>query len=320
MAHLVETMFSVKERPWHGIGTIVTQAPTIEEGIRLAGLDWTVSLQDIQWAEGNLDQYKAVMRDDTKTCLGIVSNKYTPLQNIDAFKFFEPFVDNEFISLETAGCLDEGRRIWVLAKVNGDDMLIDEDDRVEKYLLLSNTHNATSAIKVGYCAIRVVCNNTLTAAESNVNSQLIKIHHRGDVIQSLDMVRDIMNVVNASFQTTEKMYKQLVAKTNICTADIEKYVKAVFSTEALEKSFNDNTALSAIELKLERKKLAQRVEELFASESKHNAWTLYNSFNYVLNHERGKDSRATYNSLWFGTGPGSYKQLDRKALKQMVLL
>lgn len=314
MAHLImenDSMFSVKQKPWHGLGTVVETAPTIEEGIKLANLDWTVDLKEVA-VDGNIVKgYKAAMRSDTNTCLGVVSDQYKILQNTEAFEFFQPFLDTEVASLETAGSLKNGKRVWVLAKINRDDMIIDKDDRVEKYILLSNSHDGTAAIKVGYCPIRVVCNNTLSAAEDSVNSQLIRVTHRGDIHATLDMVRDTMHVIDASFKTTEEMYKALAQKDNIKTEDIKKYVMAVYSRQDLKKNFEDNTAITEEEISAARKKLISRVEELFEMEYAHNAWTMYNSVNYVLNHERGRNLESSYNSIWFE----SAKRLDREALK-----
>ncbi|MBQ8043383.1 MAG: DUF932 domain-containing protein [Clostridia bacterium] len=314
MAHLImenDNMFSVKQKPWHGLGTVVETAPTIEEGIKLANLDWTVDLKEVA-VDGNIVKgYKAAMRSDTNTCLGVVSDQYKILQNTEAFEFFQPFLDTEVASLETAGSLKNGKRVWVLAKINRDDMIIDKNDRVEKYILLSNSHDGTAAIKVGYCPIRVVCNNTLSAAEDSVNSQLIRVTHRGDIHATLDMVRDTMHVIDASFKTTEEMYKALAQKDNIKTEDIKKYVMAVYSRQDLKKNFEDNTAITEEEISAARKKLISRVEELFEMEYAHNAWTMYNSVNYVLNHERGRNLESSYNSIWFE----SAKRLDREALK-----
>ena len=314
MAHLImenDNMFSVRQKPWHGLGTVVETAPTIEEGIKLANLDWTVDLKEVA-VDGNIVKgYKAAMRSDTNTCLGVVSDQYKILQNTEAFEFFQPFLDTEVASLETAGSLKNGKRVWVLAKINRDDMIIDKNDRVEKYILLSNSHDGTAAIKVGYCPIRVVCNNTLSAAEDSVNSQLIRVTHRGDIHATLDMVRDTMHVIDASFKTTEEMYKALAQKDNIKTEDIKKYVMAVYSRQDLKKNFEDNTAITEEEISAARKKLISRVEELFEMEYAHNAWTMYNSVNYVLNHERGRNLESSYNSIWFE----SAKRLDREALK-----
>ena len=314
MAHLImenDNMFSVRQKPWHGLGTVVETAPTIEEGIKLANLDWTVDLKEVA-VDGNIVKgYKAAMRSDTNTCLGVVSDQYKILQNTEAFEFFQQFLDTEVSSLETAGSLKNGKRVWILAKINRDDMIIDKNDRVEKYILLSNSHDGTAAIKVGYCPIRVVCANTLSAAEDSVNSQLIRVTHRGDIHATLDMVRDTMHVIDASFKTTEEMYKALAQKDNIKTEDIKKYVMAVYSRQDLKKNFEDNTAITEEEISAARKKLISRVEELFEMEYAHNAWTMYNSVNYVLNHERGRNLESSYNSIWFE----SAKRLDREALK-----
>lgn len=313
MAALVEEMFSVKERPWHGLGHVIQTAPTIEEGIKLAGLDWTVDLKEVA-VDGKVVQgYKAAMRSSDNSCLGIVTNQYKTLQNKDAFNFFEPFLDTEQASLETAGSLKNGKRVFILAKLNRDDMIIDEktNDRVEKYLLLSNAHDGTAAVKVGYTPIRVVCNNTLTAAEESVDSSLIRVTHRGDVLGSLDMVRDAMNAIDASFKTTEEMYKKLASVKNIKSEDIKKYVQAVYSIQDMNKNFEDNTAITEEEISSQRKKLIARVEELFELEPVKSAWTMYNSMNYVFNHERGRSMESRYNSVWFESG----KRLDKQALK-----
>lgn len=313
MSALVEEMFSVKERPWHGLGTIVVKAPSIEEGIKLAGLDWSVDLKEVA-VEGNVVKgYKAAMRSSDNSCLGIVSDQYKVLQNQDAFNFFEPFLDTDQATLETAGSLKNGKRVWILAKLSLDDMIIDEkhDDRVEKFILLSNSHDGTAAVKVGYTPIRVVCNNTLTAAEESVDSNLIRVTHRGDVLGSLDMVRDAMIAMDASFKTTEEMYKKLANTRNIKKEDIKKYVMAVYSKQDMNKNYEDNTAITEEEISAQRKKLIARVEELFDLEPVPSAWALYNSMNYVLNHERGRSTESRYNSIWFESG----KRLDKEALK-----
>ena len=316
MAHELlenDNMFSVGEKPWHGLGTVVTQAPTMEEGIKLAKLDWSVDLKEVA-VEGNIIQgYKAAMRSDTNSCLGVVSDQYKILQNEDAFRFFQPFLDGGFASLETAGSLKNGKRVWVLAKINSDDMIIDDktNDKVEKYILLSNAHDGTAAIRVGYCPIRVVCNNTLTAAENSVQSQLIRVTHRGDILGTLDQVRDTMDVINASFKTTEEMYKTLASKTNIKSEDLANYVNVVWSRKQLEENFQNQTAITEEEIGAARKKLIARVEELFELEPVKNNWTAYNSVNYVLNHERGKELSSRYNSIWFESG----KQMDKIALQ-----
>lgn len=301
----------VGERPWHGLGVQCQEAPTTQEAIKMANLDWDVELQEIQTAEGKkIENHRAVMRKDISKCLGVVTKQYNPLQNKDAFSFFDPFLENDLAYIETAGCLFDGKRVFILAKLNLEDMEIQKDDKVQKFILLSNAHDGTQAVRVGFTAIRVVCNNTLSMAENTTgSSSLIRINHRKNVIDTMAEIRETMDLVNQRFLATEEQYKRL-AQMGCNTADLENYVKQVFSIKSLEKNFEDNTAISKHEIEEERNKLIKRVEEIFELEPVHNRWTMYNSVNYYLNHERGRNLESAYNSIWFTNA----KRLDKKAL------
>jgi len=126
--HEIETVnnqastFSVREVPWHGLGTILDNPPTIEEAIKLAGLDWTVSMQPTYCkVDGNDVKLpnRAVVRSTDRKVLGVVGPTYEPLQNAAAFQFFQPVIDEGHVTLETAGSLKGGQRVWILAKVKG---------------------------------------------------------------------------------------------------------------------------------------------------------------------------------------------------------
>lgn len=314
MAHQIlenDQMFSVGKKPWHGLGKVLENAPSIEEGIKLAGLDWNVSLRPAITNDDdsiNLDTHKIVVRDDIKQPLGIVGNNYQVLQNKDAFSFFEPFVENEMASLETAGSLFNGKKVFILAKINSDNMVVDKNDEIEKYILLSNAHDGSQALRIGFTPIRVVCNNTLTAAHSSNASQLIRLNHKGNIVQTLSELRETMDLINQQFLATEEQYRYLATK-EINIEDLRNYVKQVFSVKKLENIIDEHEESEKIEA--ERKRLIARVEEIFELEPVKNAWTMYNSVNYYLNHERSKDLETRYNQMWFGYA----KRLDQKALK-----
>ena len=314
MAHQIlenDTMFSVKERPWHGLGVVVETAPTIEEAITLANLGWTVEPKEIKTVDGiNIPNKKALMRSDTNDCLGVVGSGYNILQNTEAFKFFEPFVENGLATLETAGSLFNGKRVFILAKIAGDDMEVQKGDFVEKYILLSNAHDGSQAVKVGYTPIRVVCNNTLTCAETSQTSQLIRVYHKTNVSQTLQDLRETMDLVNRQFITTEEKYKEL-AKKQVSTADLDKYVKRVFSKKKLEDMYNTPSEYTDEQVEKFRKKLMEHVEEVFEKELVHNRWTMYNAVNHYLNHGRSRTLESTYNSMWFGDA----KRIDKKAFQ-----
>lgn len=315
MAHGIlenDTMFSVGKKPWHGLGTVLENAPTIEEGIKIAGLDWNVSLRPIVTNDEdsvNIDTHKIVVRDDIKQPLGVVGSNYKVLQNKEAFSFFKPFIENEMASLETAGSLFNGKKVFILAKINSDNIVVSKDDEIEKFILISNSHDATQSLRVGFTPIRVVCNNTLSAAENSMQSQLIKLTHKGNIVQSLSELRETMDLINQQFIATEEQYKYLATRTNINKLDLHKYVKQVFSVKKLEDIIKDYE--EGKEIEEARKKLIARVEEIFDLEPVHNAWTMYNSVNYYLNHERGRNLENRYNSMWFGDS----RRLDQKALE-----
>ena len=314
MAHQIlehDTMFAVGKRPWHGLGTVLENAPTIEEGIKIAGLDWDVTLRPIVTNDTDnisVDTHKIVIREDNKLPLGVVSNNYKALQNKEAFSFFEPFIENDMATLETAGSLFNGKKVFILAKLNSDNMVVDKNDEIEKYILLSNSHDGSQALRVGFTPIRVVCNNTLSLAENTNASQLIRVTHKGNIVETLQDLRETMDLVNQQFIATEEKYRYLATR-NVNVNDLKKYVKQVFSVKKIEDIINDKEEKEQIEA--ERKRLIARVEEIFELEPVHNAWTMYNSVNYYMNHERGKSLENRYNSMWFGYS----KRQDEKALK-----
>lgn len=312
MAHGIlenDTMFSVKERPWHGLGTVIQEAPSVEEGIKLAGLDWDVELRPLMTNEDepiSVSSHNAVVRNDNNAVLGVVGTNYKPLQNKDAFAWFEPLVENGLVTLETAGSLFNGKKIFILANTNATADVV-KNDTIESFILLSNAHDGTQAVRVGFTPIRVVCNNTLTSAHNSDLSKLIRVMHSTSVVENLEMIRNLMDTVNNEFLATVEQYKEL-AKRDVCQADLEKYVKQVFSIKKLEdiiKGYEEKEEIENF-----RKKLMDRVEEYFELEPAHKTWNMYNAVNSYLNHDRGRTLETRYNSTWFGDN----KAVDKKAL------
>ena len=161
-------------RPWHGIGTIVSGAPTSEEAIRLAKLDWDV-LQYPMVArfddEGNISDdsgFFANVRSDTKDILGVVKDRYKVVQNIEAFDFVDDIVGNGEIEChyETAGSLGNGKRIFLLVNLPESTLV---GDKVDNYLFFTNSHDGSSSLMAGITNVRVVCSNTLQLAIRSAN-------------------------------------------------------------------------------------------------------------------------------------------------------
>jgi len=164
-------------KPWHDLGVVLSGAMNSEDALREAHLDWQVISEPI-YSEGmvtsirmlggnsnvrSIPGFMANVREDTMEVLGVVSDKYRVIQNVDAFKFADDLMDikqGEAV-YETAGSLFNGRRVFMLLNLPAEMIL---DDKVEKYLCLSNSHDGSGAMKVFTTGIRVVCNNTLSMA------------------------------------------------------------------------------------------------------------------------------------------------------------
>jgi phage/plasmid-like protein (TIGR03299 family) len=179
MAHEIESMFSVKQTPWHGLGKIVQDAGSSAEAIELAGLNWGVEKRPLfypipdsseSFDYARVSEKFANVRSSDNSVLGVVGKTYKPLQNSDAFKFFDDALKAKDLVFETAGSLKGGRYVWILASISSGPIEVVKGDAVKPYFLLTNGHDGMRALSVGFTPIRVVCANTLAAAERNSNS------------------------------------------------------------------------------------------------------------------------------------------------------
>ena len=162
MAAAVETMFYVREKPWHGLGTEVAEAPSSKDALIYAGLNWKVAQKNVYAEDGRLiPGYKANTRTTDNAALGIVSDRYKVVQNEDAFQFTDDLL-GEGVTYETAGALQGGRKVWMLAKIPH--RYIIAGDEITPYLVVMNSHDGSSGIKVAMTPVRVVCQNTLNLA------------------------------------------------------------------------------------------------------------------------------------------------------------
>ena len=158
----VETMFYVREKPWHGLGTEVKEAPTSADALVYAGLDWTVDQKNVYAEDGTLiSGYKVNVRSTDNAVLGIVSDRYRVVQNEDAFKFTDDLL-GAGVTYETAGALQGGKKVWMLARMP--QRYIIAGDEIAPYLVVMSSHDGSSGVKVAMTPIRVVCQNTLNLA------------------------------------------------------------------------------------------------------------------------------------------------------------
>lgn len=232
----LNNMYEIKTKPWVYKGVKnVDDCKTAAECMAVAGLDWTVAKtavlaempshgesfdDETSFFYGN-HQYRAVpntyttYRTDTNQPLGIVKSKYTPVQNIDAFKFFDGAIGKDKAIWQTAGVFNGGARVFVSAKLP-DNIIVDGIDPIENYLVFTTSHDGTSGVKILFTPIRVVCQNTLNAAIRNAKN-FISLRHTENVFKKLSVADQILGISKENtkflseaynFMATEKVNDQ----------------------------------------------------------------------------------------------------------------
>lgn len=212
MPAFVESMMYVREKPWHGLGTHVEEAPTSADALRIADLDWNVVQRNIQVCGGaKIKNYKANVRDSDGTVLGVVSDRYKIVQNAEAFEFTDSLIGGD-VRYETAGSLNGGRKIWLLARLPETEIV---GDKTEPYLCFTNTHDGSGAIRVCMTPIRVVCNNTLNLALGSAR-RAWSVRHTGDMASKMHEARVCLEMASAYMndlsQTADRLANTTVTR------------------------------------------------------------------------------------------------------------
>lgn len=226
MAALVESMFSVREKPWHGLGTIVKEAPTSEEALRLAGLDWDVVQSPIYTNHGKVEGYKANIRSTDRQVLGVVSDRYRIVQNTEAFSFTDELL-GQGVRYETAGSLMGGRKVWLLARLPREFIIAGE--RISPYLVFSNTHDGSGAVRVAVTPIRVCCNNTLNLALSTATRSFSMVH-TGDVKEKVSEAKQTLFMADNYMENLGREFERL-RKQKISDQQVREYIDQLLPIE-----------------------------------------------------------------------------------------
>lgn len=176
MSHMIDTskvakgaIYSLLRNPWHELGTVVNVPASDPRILEMAGMDFAVDCRPVFTtdADGNpvlVPGKRATIRSDTSAALGIVGDQYKPLQNPMLLDFFRQIAASDAI-IETAGVLDQGQRVWALARIPELELALGQDT-TKGYLLISNSHDGTTSVRIAPTMVRVVCHNTITMALS----------------------------------------------------------------------------------------------------------------------------------------------------------
>lgn len=293
MAANIESMFYVRQVPWHGLGTMAQEAPTSEDALHMAELDWRVEQTPVFTDAGiEIPGYKANRRNTDGSILGIVSDRYKIVQNTEAFEFTDAIVgetEDGVVKYETAGSLCGGKRIWLLAKMPTKKVL---DDDVEPYMFFSNSHDGTGAIKVGMTPVRIVCANTLAIALNTAKRQW-STKHVGDMQSKLEEAKLCLRMAD-SYMANLDVEADRLANAKLYREQIEEILDEMFPVD-------DNTS--------ERKKnnIVQFKNQFWTAYSMpdiqkfdESAWKAVNAMSDVITHSAPRRNTTSYNENRWG--------------------
>lgn len=222
------SFFSVKEKAWHSLGTIIEEYPTSAEALKHAQLDFTVEKRKLFTTGSDQDSslpvpnFFSTVRTDTQQVLGVVGKDYQIVQNIDAFNFFDGIVGGDGIQFETAGALGNGEKIFITAKLPSY-IKVGKDDLIQKFLFLTTSHDGYGSITAAFTPIRVVCQNTLSAALKNCSNS-IKIRHTANAKERLSQAHKLMGISNQLSTQLEDVFNSW-ANTKITDKEVKKLIQ-----------------------------------------------------------------------------------------------
>jgi phage/plasmid-like protein (TIGR03299 family) len=218
-----DSMFSVRQTPWHGLGAVLPENPkTISEAIAWSGLGWGVAKEPIAVDRGDVAMadsiwdprceeipgYYATVRQDTRTVLGIVGDRYRVVQNWEAFQFVDQLLGSA-VNFETAGSLNGGRRVWVLASLP--DHIQVGGDPVRPYVLLMNSHDGSTAVVAATTPVRVLCQNTLNWGLAKAR-QRFSIRHTEQIGRRVHEARRVLELSVDYYAQFQQLGDQLASQ------------------------------------------------------------------------------------------------------------
>jgi phage/plasmid-like protein (TIGR03299 family) len=335
----VQSMAYYDEPPWHRLGRPVPKGVTAEKMIRAAGLDWEVELQPARGArkinnKGEFSRYEVVRLprqriskeqgslfgtgrpprpevSGEQVSLGLVTRRYQPLQNAEAFSFFDSVVGDGKAYFETAGALGDGERIWVLARMP-EPMEIVRGDECWRYLLLSNAHNGEGSVIVKFTPVRVVCQNTLMLAMED-GQKAYRVRHSKMMQFRLNELTEFLAITQKMFLEAGALFKRL-AGVEITEARLVQYLEALFpKTESQKREGRMPPKWIRIQ------ELLDTVDNLQWPGVKGTLWGVYNAITRFEDYkvpvqEEGPDQRLE--RIWFGSG----SDVKLKALQKALVL
>lgn len=181
-----DTMFSVRETPWHGLGSVLDGYPSRELAMQAAGLNWSVDEAEV-WADRpnsfvRIEGWKSLTRSDTETVLNIAKASYGTIPNSVGFEFLEAMMEDKAAKLETGGSVSGGATCYVSARIDEEFFVKGDPSTIYPFAVVNWSHDGSASLQGRVTNVRTVCRNTLSAgeAEGQKTGRQFSIRHAGN--------------------------------------------------------------------------------------------------------------------------------------------
>lgn len=306
MAHEIENnMISYKnETPWHGLGFRVDPNATGAEMLVAAGLNWKVNRRALamRGMDGQtllaepLKDYKAIVRSDNDVVFCVPTARYNVVQNDQIVDLFREYCEAGHASMETVGGIRNGAVVWALAKLNGgSEATLKGGDKLTGYVLMSTSHDGSLATTAKATQVRVVCNNTLTAALQG-GSEFKMRHSSKWTTERAEEAKEALGIAMQQIQKINKVSEKL-SNVNIDHSDWLEFMGKLLG--------GNDAVIDPKSAQLTR--MAQDIQDATVmspgsnlESAKGTLWGAVNGVTYFADHQRGRTQDTRLASAWFG--------------------
>lgn len=340
MAHKIDNskgfnaFVAFQEPAWHGLGTIFTEQLTTNQALQAGGLDYTVikmpNVHNIPIINGSdtpefieivSDDSFFTYRTDTNAVLGSKFGKsYEVLQNIEALNIVDEILQSGTATIETAGAIDGGKKAFICLKINKS-IFVGDTDEVKQYVLIANSHDGSMAITAMPTNVRVVCNNTLTAALKGSNGA-IKIRHTSNAAERLQEAAKVLKLITNNTAANEDNYNAMKAQI-ISKEEMFNYFGNIFLTpEEITKLQAGNSPKEVISSR--KQNIMSEVllysqkgigQSLATSNGNLNMWHSFNAVTGYMTAKKYKSTDQRAESLLFGSAADTIQTAGILALE-----
>jgi phage/plasmid-like protein (TIGR03299 family) len=318
MAHQLDfstgkhAMAYVGDTPWHGKGEKLEPDQSIETWLHSARLEWELQRLPVQYlvpgGSRTMDDRFVLVRSDTEEALSIVSGDYHPVQPREILEFYRDLVASCGYTLETAGALSGGRKVWALARTGMEESIgKDGSDHLAGYLLLATSCDKTLATTVAFTSIRVVCQNTLSFAAQDVNANK-RLHLKVPHTNRFDAreIKEQLGLMDLAWSSFMLKVKKMAEHPLTDAASVSFFEEIIRQGDTRTLSSKAERELNTIV------NLAKSAPGQELSTAAGTVWGAVNAITYYADHVRSSADRL--DSSWFGSGAALKEKAWSKAV------